>query len=53
MKLKLTSFEDIESIIEESFAASSNGIGGFDVDELSCQLIDRADKFFCGDDNEQ
>ena len=52
MKLKLTSFEDIENITEESFAASSNGIGGFDVDELSSQLIDRADEFFNGDNNE-
>ena len=52
MKFKLTSFDDMESIIEESFKSSGDGIGGFDVDELSSQLIDRMDAFFNGENNE-
>ena len=53
MKLRLTSFDDMETIIEESFKSSGDGIGGFDVDELSSQLIDRMDSFFNGGNDEK
>tara|TARA_R110000824_G_scaffold130852_1_gene292764 strand:- start:973 stop:1131 length:159 start_codon:yes stop_codon:yes gene_type:complete len=52
MKLKLTSFDDIETIIEDSFSASGDGCGYIDADKLAEELLKRTEDFFKGDDNE-